>query len=169
MKNQKITTSDQLDLETLGSQLRAKHTDEFRHHPSTSPVIIVWKIVGQHLILNIIPINFMVEIGRKVWCDGGIMSVPKNLTGLCFYFSNSMWVWQRRALFQFLFVSFCTGVWLPSDWYIHSHIIDSTGWPYLLTWPMQLQVSWHRNCPYKLRGCYLVTFFDGTCILDQCG
>ena len=48
------------------------HTGRFRHHPSASPVVIVWKVVGQHLFLNIIPSNFTAETGRKVWCDQGM-------------------------------------------------------------------------------------------------
>ena len=45
------------------------HTGQFRHHTLTSPAVIVWKVVDQHLFLNIIPINFMAGTGRKVWCD----------------------------------------------------------------------------------------------------
>ena len=33
------------------------------------PTVIVRKVVGQHLILNIIPKKFTTETGRKVWCD----------------------------------------------------------------------------------------------------
>ena len=45
------------------------HTDHFWHHPSASPAVIVWKMVGQHLFLNIIPNNFTGGTGPKVWCD----------------------------------------------------------------------------------------------------
>ena len=31
--------------------------------------VIVWKMVGQHLFLNIIPKNFTAGIGWKLWCD----------------------------------------------------------------------------------------------------
>ena len=30
------------------------HTGQFWHHPSTSPTVIIWKVVGQHLFLNMI-------------------------------------------------------------------------------------------------------------------
>ena len=45
------------------------HSDRFKHHPSASPAIIVWKLVDQHLFLNLIPINFMAGTWQKVWCD----------------------------------------------------------------------------------------------------
>ena len=38
-------------------------------HPSSSPVVIVWKVVGQHLFLIIILNNFTAGTKRKVWCD----------------------------------------------------------------------------------------------------
>ena len=47
-------------------------TGQFRHHPLASPAVIVWKVVGQHLFLNIIPSNFTAGTGRKVWCDWGM-------------------------------------------------------------------------------------------------
>ena len=50
----------------------ADHTDQFRHRPLASPAVIVRKVVGQHLFLNIIPSNFTVGSGRKVWCDRGM-------------------------------------------------------------------------------------------------
>ena len=51
---------------------RADHTGQFRHHPSASPALIVRKVVGHHLFLNIIPNNFTVRTERKVWCDRGM-------------------------------------------------------------------------------------------------
>ena len=49
------------------------HTGQFRHHPLlASPVVIMWKVEGQHLFLNIIPNNFTAGTGRKVWCDQGM-------------------------------------------------------------------------------------------------
>ena len=44
------------------------------HHQSTSPAVIVWKVVGQHLSLNIIPNSFKSGTGRKNWCDRGMKS-----------------------------------------------------------------------------------------------
>ena len=45
---------------------------QFRHHPSASPAVIVRKVVGHHLFLNIIPINFTARTEWKVWCDQGM-------------------------------------------------------------------------------------------------
>ena len=50
----------------------ADHTSHFWHHPPTSPAVIMWKVVGQHLFLNIIPNNFTAGAGRKSWCDWGM-------------------------------------------------------------------------------------------------
>ena len=50
----------------------ADHIGKFLHHPSVSTLIIVWKVVGQHLFMNIIPNNFTVGTERKVWCDQGM-------------------------------------------------------------------------------------------------
>ena len=55
----------------------ADHTGQFWHHPSASPTLIVWKVVGQHLFLNIIPTNFMARTKQKSWCDWG-MSLRNN-------------------------------------------------------------------------------------------
>ena len=52
---------------------RGYHTGQFRHHPSAYPTIIVWKVVGQHLILNIIPNKFTFRTRHKVWCDWDVM------------------------------------------------------------------------------------------------
>ena len=46
-----------------------EHTNHLWHHPSTSLAVIMWKVMGQHLFLDIIPNNFTVGTGRKVWCD----------------------------------------------------------------------------------------------------
>ena len=51
----------------------ADHTRQFRHHPSASPAVIVRKVVGHHLFLNVIPNNFTAKTERKVWCDRGMM------------------------------------------------------------------------------------------------
>ena len=50
----------------------ADHTEQFRHHPSASPAVIVRKVAGHHLFLNIIPSNFTARTERKVWCDRGM-------------------------------------------------------------------------------------------------
>ena len=40
--------------------------------PSTSPTVIVCKVVDQHPCLNIIFSNFTIGTRRKVWCDRGM-------------------------------------------------------------------------------------------------
>ena len=50
----------------------ADHIGHFRHHPSASSTLIVWKVMGRHSFLNIISNNFTVGIGRKLWCDWGM-------------------------------------------------------------------------------------------------
>ena len=47
----------------------ANPTGQFRHHPSASMVVLVRKMVGHQLFLNIIPNNFMATTEWKVWCD----------------------------------------------------------------------------------------------------
>ena len=44
-------------------------TDFGTIHPSAFLAVIVWKVMGQHLFLNIIPNNFTVRTAQKVWCD----------------------------------------------------------------------------------------------------
>ena len=48
------------------------HINHFWHHPLASRDVIVWKVMGQHLILNIIHNNFTAKIEWKVWCDRGM-------------------------------------------------------------------------------------------------
>lgn len=55
--------------------MRTNHTIHLWHHVSTNLTVILWKMVGQYLILNIVPNNFMVGTGWKVWCDQP-MSLP---------------------------------------------------------------------------------------------
>ena len=50
----------------------ADHTNQFRHHPSAYLVVTMWKVVGQHLFLNIIPNNLMPWTGEKALCDRGM-------------------------------------------------------------------------------------------------
>ena len=50
----------------------ADHTRQFRHHPSASPAVIVRKVVGHRLFLNIIRSNSTARTERKVWCDRGM-------------------------------------------------------------------------------------------------
>ena len=45
------------------------HTSHFWDHPLGSPVVIVWKVVDQHLFMNIITSNFTARTIRKFWCD----------------------------------------------------------------------------------------------------
>ena len=54
---------------------RVHHIRQLRHHSSASPAVIVRKVVGYNLFLNIIPNNFTARTERKVWCDQG-MSEP---------------------------------------------------------------------------------------------
>ena len=60
--------------------VRTSCTGHFWQHPAVS----VWKVVGQHLSLNIIPIKFMAWTGWKVWCDRGTsrdlrMEAPRSI------------------------------------------------------------------------------------------
>jgi hypothetical protein len=50
----------------------ADHTGQFYHHPPATAAVIMWKVVGQLLFLNIIPSNFTARTGWKVWCDRGM-------------------------------------------------------------------------------------------------
>ena len=53
----------------------ADYNSHLWHHPSTSPAVIMWKVVGQHLVsMNAIPNNFTTRTRQKVWCDRGMMS-----------------------------------------------------------------------------------------------
>ena len=52
---------------------RANHTNHFWHHLSASLSVIVWKVAGQHLFLNIIPNNFTTRTEWKGWCDRGMI------------------------------------------------------------------------------------------------
>ena len=52
------------------------HTNHFRYHPLASSAVIMWKVVDQHLILNIIPNNFTAGTKRKVWCDQNMTPPP---------------------------------------------------------------------------------------------
>ena len=49
MENRPLVTDEPVEF------FGADHTGQFRHHPSTSPAVIVRKVVGDHLFLNIIP------------------------------------------------------------------------------------------------------------------
>ena len=91
------------------------HTGRFRHHPSASPAIIVRKVVGQHLFLNIIPGISRIEptgkfgvIGAWVastqwFCVLLCLAVNWELGGLPSYgFNRSGWVvhclWTANSL-----------------------------------------------------------------------
>ena len=50
--------------------------DHIWHHPSASPAVIAWKVVGQHLFLKHNPQQFH---GRKVWRDLGLSLNVKSL------------------------------------------------------------------------------------------
>jgi hypothetical protein len=56
-------------------QVDVDHTGHFWHRPSTFPAIIIWKVVSQHLFLNIIPNNSIARTGRKVSCDRGLILI----------------------------------------------------------------------------------------------
>ena len=57
----------------------ADESGQFRHHLSASPAVIVRKIVGHHLFLNIIPSNFTARTELKVWCDRGMSDIALKL------------------------------------------------------------------------------------------
>ena len=67
-------------------------TNQPWHHPSASPVAIVWTMVGQHLFLNVIPNNFTVDTRRKYWCDHGM-----SLHIMCLH----SWVWNFTEVIVF--------------------------------------------------------------------
>jgi len=48
------------------------HNGHLWHHLSTSLAAIVWKVVGQHLFLNIFPRNFTARTKQRVWCHWGM-------------------------------------------------------------------------------------------------
>jgi hypothetical protein len=48
------------------------NTNHFWHLLSSSPIVIVWKMMGPHLILYIILNGFTVGTWSKVWCDWGM-------------------------------------------------------------------------------------------------
>jgi hypothetical protein len=54
---------------TPESLCRGVYCPPLWQHPSSSLVEIVWKVMGQHLFLNLIPNNFTTRTGRKVWSD----------------------------------------------------------------------------------------------------
>ena len=56
----------------------AYRIDRFIQCSLTSPAVIVWKVVDQHLFLNTIPNNFTIGIGQKCWCDRAVSLQPKN-------------------------------------------------------------------------------------------
>ena len=57
------------------NSLRGRSHRAVRHHPLTSPAVIVKKVVGHHLFMNIIPNNFMARTEQKVWCDRGMRAI----------------------------------------------------------------------------------------------
>ena len=56
-------------------QLASMQLRGWLHRPvqSASPAVRLWKVVGQHLFLNIIFSNVTAGTGCKFWCDGGMM------------------------------------------------------------------------------------------------
>jgi hypothetical protein len=48
------------------------HIGPLRHHPLASPAVMVGKVVGRDLFLNIISNNFTAGSRQKVWCDQGM-------------------------------------------------------------------------------------------------
>jgi hypothetical protein len=59
-----------------------EHTGEFRHHMSASPIVIEWKVVAQHLFLNIFLSNFTTGTGHKFWYDRSMSPHPHRQTHL---------------------------------------------------------------------------------------
>ena len=67
-----IPISAHTDWDTIICQFTcwgADHTKHFWYHLLASPALIVWKVVGQHLFLNIIPSEFTAGTRWKFWCD----------------------------------------------------------------------------------------------------
>ena len=81
----------------------ANHTSQFQHHLSKSPSVIVRKVVGHHLFLNITPINFTARTKRKVWCDQR-MSVYVKHVGDALHRSK----WPQWVMNQLHSIIFCT-------------------------------------------------------------
>lgn len=61
--------------------MRVDRTSHLWYYPSASPVVIVWKLVDQHLFHNIIFSNFMMEM--LVW------SRHEQVCVQCFYFEST--------------------------------------------------------------------------------
>ena len=59
----------------------------FLHHPSASPAVTMWKVVGQHLFLNIIPNDFIARTGWKVCCDRVLSRWRKSTETYCIFYS----------------------------------------------------------------------------------
>ena len=94
-------------------------------HPllALSPAVIVWKAVGQHLFLNIIPSNFTARTGQNVWCDRrGDHSVSK---------SN----WLHLDIFRIFCIDLRYILWMPlsrsvvllKSWTLTGYLPNSTG------------------------------------------
>ena len=66
-----------LELEPISSQTQGLI---IRSLLVPSVTIIVWRVVEQHLFLNIIPGNFTARRWRKIWCDG---CVNRSVSGGC--------------------------------------------------------------------------------------
>ena len=61
------------DYVNLNDKWRVNHTSQFRHHSSESSATTVWKVMGQHLFLNIFFSNFTARTGQWwIWCDRGV-------------------------------------------------------------------------------------------------
>jgi hypothetical protein len=89
------------------------HTNHFSHRPSTSSTVIVWKVVGWHLFLDIILINFTAETRHKVWCDRG-MSI-----------GNFIFPWRSSCVLCFAYYLF---TYLCERQYRHPRILFDTLW-----------------------------------------
>jgi hypothetical protein len=70
----KVTSQSKAWFDLVRLAWGADHTGHLWHHirQHLRPALAVWKVVGQHLYLNIILNNFTVVTRRKVWCDRGM-------------------------------------------------------------------------------------------------
>ena len=80
------------------------HTRQFRHHPSASSAVIVRKVAGHHLFLNIILSNFTARTEREVWCDRGI-----SVSGILVYDFEGKFQIVPLAIIQILLFCFEAG------------------------------------------------------------
>ena len=138
-------------LRWFGGYWWADHTSQFWHHPSTSPTIIMWNIMGQHFFLKIIPSNFMAETRRKFWCDR-VMRVT--------ILKPTSWMWSKKNWLST--TSLVTQIQIRSLIHGYNISLDSSWNPMILgpniisTSNMIFSVIWHFNVT-------AIMYFSETC------